>query len=87
MVFNPETTQKVILKAKEETTLIKRALATAHKTLPVYFCYLVGLSVTLQSAIPDLAEYIPDKLRHWVIGVATVIVFADKIVRSRPQEK
>lgn len=85
MVFSPETTQKVILKGKEELTFFGRALATAHKTLPIYFCYLVGLSVTLQSAIPDLAAYIPDKLRHWVIGVATCIVFIDKIVRSRPQ--
>lgn len=87
MVFNPETTQKVILKAKTETTLLKRALSTAHKTLPVYFCYLVGISVTLQSAVPDLADYIPNKVRHWVIGIATGVVFVDKIIRSRPQEK
>lgn len=85
--FNPNITQRVVAKVKEETSIWKTALAYAHKSLPVYYFYLVGLSVTLQSTIPDLGDYIPEKLRHWVIGIATLIVFVDKVRRSKPSEE
>lgn len=84
--FNPNITQQIIAKAKEEAPLWRRAWNTAHKQLPTYYYYLVGASITLQTSFPDVKEYVSDRTRHIVIGVATVIVFTDKIRRSKPAE-
>ena len=61
---------------------IKATLATAHKTLTVWFAYLVAASISLQEFGGSLNEYVPPKVRHWVMGVAAVTVVADKIRRS-----
>lgn len=82
--FNPNITQRVIAKAKVELPLWRRAWDTAHKQLTVYYCYLVAISVTLQATIPDLDDYLPVTWRHRIVGCATVIVFLDKLRRSKP---
>lgn len=84
-MFNPETTQKVIIATKKELNIFGKAWAIAHRQLAVYYCYLVAMSITLQTSIPDLQDYISEKTRHWIMGVATVIVFADKLRRSAPK--
>jgi hypothetical protein len=55
---------------------------TLHKKLDIYFAYLIAISTTLQASWEDMQTYIPDKLRHWVIGTATVIVVAGHILEA-----
>jgi hypothetical protein len=83
-IFDPNVTQRVIAKTKKEWKIYAYALNFMHKGLPVYYMYLVGFSLTLQSAVPELSDYIPDKWRRIVLGVATAIVFVDKLRRSKP---
>ena len=53
-----------------------------HKKLDTYFAYLVATSTALQAGWPDFELYVPNKLRHWVIGAATVIVLAGHILEA-----
>lgn len=78
--FNPNVTQRVV----KEVSLYRCAWAVAHRQLPTYYYYLVGISLALTSA-PNLHGYISDKWRHWIVGVATVVVFLDKLRRSKPK--
>lgn len=55
---------------------------TLHKKLDIYFAYLIAISTTLQASWDDMQTYIPDKLRHWVIGAATVVVVAGHILEA-----
>jgi hypothetical protein len=53
-----------------------------HKKLDTYFAYLVAASTAAQAGWSDFEVYVPNKLRHWIIGTAAVIVFAGHIVKA-----
>ena len=53
-----------------------------HKKTDVYFAYLVAISTTLQASWDDFEKYVPAKLRHWIIGTATVVVVAGHILEA-----
>ena len=61
---------------------VKATLTAAHKTLTVWFAYLVAASISLQEFGGSLNEYVPAKVRHWVMGGAAIAVVADKVRRS-----
>lgn len=61
---------------------LKDTLKEAHATLTVWYGYLVAGSITLQECWSQMDDYVPVKLRHAVIGAATLMVIADKIRRS-----
>lgn len=78
--FNPNITQRVVAATKKEVSIYAKALAFAHKSLPTYYFYLVGASILA----PEMSDSIPIKWRKIILGVATVIVFLDKVRRSKP---
>lgn len=53
-----------------------------HKRLDMYFAYLVAISTTLQASWDDFENYVPNKLRHWIIGSATLVVVAGHILEA-----
>lgn len=53
-----------------------------HKKIDIYFAYLIAISTTLQASWDDFEKYVPNKLRHWVIGTATVVVVAGHILEA-----
>ena len=61
---------------------IKATLEEAHKTLTIWFGYLVAASLVLQEEWATMDDYVPPKMRHIIIGTATFAVIADKIRRS-----
>lgn len=83
-IFDPNVTQKIVAQTKKEWKVYTYALNFMHKSLPVYYMYLVAGSLTLQSTFPEVANYIPEKWRNIILGTATVIVFVDKLRRSKP---
>lgn len=62
---------------------IKATIEEAHKTLTVWFAYLVAGSITLQECWSQMDDYVPPKWRHWIIGAATLLVVLDKLRRSK----
>lgn len=61
---------------------LRQVAADVHKNVDIWFSYLVATSVTLQASWSELDEYVPPKFRHWVIGTATCLVVADRIIKS-----
>ncbi len=61
---------------------VKTVLVEAHKHSDMYFSYLVAISVTLQASWDQMDEYVPPKIRHTVIGVATAIVIFDRMRKA-----
>lgn len=60
----------------------KRIAVETHKHLATWYAYLVSASVVLQESWSEFSDYVPVKWRHAIIGVATVLVIADKIRQS-----
>jgi hypothetical protein len=61
-------------------------LKTAHKTATIWYSYLIGGVLIIQSSWDQVDDYIPKKWRHIVLGVITALVIVDKIRRSRPDD-
>jgi len=64
------------------TLTIRQTIALAHKTMTVWFAYLVAASISLQEFGGSLNDYVPVKIRHWVMGCAALAVVIDKMRRS-----
>lgn len=62
---------------------LKQTFANAHKTLTVWFAYLVAASITLQEFGGTLNDQLPPRIRHWVVGGAALFVVIDKFRRSK----
>lgn len=82
--FNPSVTQRVLLKAKADGIVAKQTFLQAHKgSFVMWYSYFIGLCVAIQTEWPNIAGYVPVKVR-WIMGVVTILVAADKLRRSKP---
>lgn len=78
-MFDPTETQRIL---KADAKAIKATWIEAHRSsFTMWYGYLVAVSTTLQSGMPG---FIPAKLQYWILGAATIILFADKLRRSKP---
>jgi hypothetical protein len=53
-----------------------------HKRIDIYYAELIALSTGLQAGWSDLQFYVPDTMRHWIIGSATAIVAVNHIIEA-----
>lgn len=83
--FNPNITQRVIAKAKEETAEIRFAFWKSHRQdFLMFYGYFIGSVEILKQNWPELMDYVPAGWQRAIIGTITVLVLADKLLRNRP---